>query len=113
MAEAFREVTDWGPHEVPNHTYFLEGDKMFGYLPKGRTEPHYFKVPIVIDMRRRKFSKVSPNPFTMAVKDASVIEVKGSKGDLYYVNTVEKTCTCPGFLYHKGVCRHLTERGLI
>lgn len=26
----------------------------------------------------------------------------------YYVNTEQKTCTCPGFLY-RGYCKHLSR----
>jgi SWIM zinc finger len=33
--------------------------------------------------------------------------VQGSKGDLYTVDTLEQTCTCPDHTYHQVTCKHL------
>ena len=39
---------------------------------------------------------------------SDVVEVQGSKGAVYYVNTTENTCTCPGYTY-RGTCKHVKE----
>lgn len=111
MSEAFLETTVWaglGVNAHPNHVYLLDGDNAIAYIKVGTTEPYYFKKPIRIIKRGRTFTKVTPNPFSVVEteKDPSVVEVAGSKGAVYYVNTVEKTCTCPGFTF-RGTCKHI------
>jgi hypothetical protein len=108
MSDAFLETTKWDG-TVPNHTYLLDGDKAIAYIKAGSKDQFFFTKPIQIDKRGRTFVKVTPNPFTLAKeeKDPSVVEVAGSKGAVYYVNTQEKTCTCPGFTF-RGTCKHLT-----
>lgn len=116
MAEAFLETTDWADITGCNHTYYLEGDKMIAYIRLGTSEPFWFKNPIRIDKRGRKFQKVDPGPFLKEIfvsepelKDDNVVEVAGSKpGVMYYVNKSEGTCTCPGFTY-RGTCKHVKE----
>ncbi len=111
MAEALREITQWKDY-TPTGVYLLEGDKCFAFC-NYKGEITKFSKPLQIDKRGRKFEKVQ-NLFGINVDtDPTLITVQGSKGNLYYINTVEKTCTCPGFLYHKGICKHLKERGLI
>jgi hypothetical protein len=117
MAEAYKEVTVWedGATNI-NHTYLLQGDKMVAYIRNNTSVPYYFKNPITIDKRGRKFELVEPNPFeTVAVpqvvvvqQDVDVIEIDGSKGNKYYVNKRDMTCTCPGFTY-RGTCKHVKE----
>ncbi len=36
------------------------------------------------------------------------IEIGGSKGEVYYLNIDNKTCTCPGFTY-TGNCKHVNS----
>lgn len=116
MAQAFKEITVWDDGNTKiNHTYYLEGDKAVAYLRQGTTEPHWFKNPIQIDKRGRKFEQVSNDPFTslnamieqLAPTD-DIIEVQGSKGQTYFVNKTEKTCTCSGFTF-RGTCKHVKE----
>jgi hypothetical protein len=112
MEQAFKEITKWEDGNTAiNHTYLLDGDKMVAYIRYGTTEPFWFKSPIKIDKRGRKFEQVdsilfhsSFNVFT----PSDVIEVQGSKGAVYFVNTSENTCTCPGYTY-RGTCKHVKE----
>jgi uncharacterized Zn finger protein len=34
--------------------------------------------------------------------------VSGSKGNVYSIDTDDKTCTCPGYM-HRGTCKHIME----
>lgn len=105
MAEAFLEITEWGEHSVPNGTYLLEGDKCLAFRNhKGKT--FYFDKPLQIDKRYRQFQKLTKSPFKVKGNDPDVVQVIGSKGDVYYVNQRERTCTCPGFTF-RGRCNHV------
>jgi hypothetical protein len=71
------------------------------------------KTGIKIDRRGRKFEKLVPNPFEITgapAADPTVVEVQGSKGQIYRVDLEAKTCTCPGFTF-RGACKHLAEIG--
>ena len=106
--EAVREVTDWA---VPNHTYLLDGTTLVAYIKQGESEPFYFKNGIKgFDKRGRKFVKADAGLFDSHVDAAenTKVEVKGSKGNSYFVDTVEGTCTCPGFTF-RGKCKHTEE----
>ena len=106
--EALREVTGWeGVKRQPNHTYLFDGDKAVAYIKWDETEPFYFKNPLRIDKRGRKFVKADAGLFKVKVQ-SSLIEVKGSKGNSYFVDPDAKTCTCPGFTF-RGACKHITE----
>jgi len=106
--EAVVETTVWNDSNNANHTYLLDGSKMVAYIKVGSTTPVYFKNPITIDKRGRKFTVVKPNPFKAVKEKSTIIKVSGSKGNVYSIDTEEKTCTCPGFTY-RGVCKHITE----
>ena len=57
--EVLREVTDWGEHSVPNHTYVLnKGGKMIGYRSATSGSVHCMRRPTMFDKRYRKFQKV-------------------------------------------------------
>ena len=115
MAEAYRETTEWtGSTSTINHTYLLEGDKMIAYMRSQTSVPFYFKTPIRIDKRGRKFERLEVNPFDNIFSVVqpqtieSVREIEGSKGARYYLNLEDKTCTCPGYTY-RGTCKHVKE----
>lgn len=106
--EAVLEVTAW---PYPNHTYLLDGTTLVAYIKKGETTPFYFKNGIKgFDRRGRKFVKADSSLFK-APKNAAEntkIEVKGSKGNSYWVDPEAQTCTCPGFTF-RGNCKHVAE----
>lgn len=115
MAEAYRETTVWEGSTTINHTYLLEGDKMIAYMRSQTSVPFYFKKPIQIDRRGRKFELVEPNPFeataipqVVVEQQSQVKEIQGSKGAVYYLDEDTKTCTCPGYTY-RGTCKHVKE----
>ena len=102
--EALRETTGGAFHP---HVYLLDGNNLVSYIKSGDTEPFYFKNPIKgFDKRGRKFEIVQPNPFT--VKATPRIEVQGSKGQIYYIDTDDHSCTCPGYTF-RGECKHIKE----
>ncbi len=108
MAEAFRETTEWKGSAAKNGVYLLEGDKCLAFR-NYRAETTYFTKPITIDKRGRQFEKLSKSPFKVAkaeARDTNLIEVKGSKGETYYVDRSAKTCTCSGFTF-RGKCKHV------
>jgi hypothetical protein len=109
--EAVRETTVWTGVEYrqPNHDYLLDGDRVVAYRPWGTGEIRVLSGKIKIDRRGRKFEKLTDNPFKgigEAKKEPMVLEVKGSKGNSYFVNVEERTCTCPGFTF-RGQCKHV------
>jgi hypothetical protein len=116
MAQAYRETTVWEDGSTSiNHTYLLEGDKMIAYMRSQTSVPFYFKKPIMISRSRRQFELVEPNPFdaqaqpqVVLAQESNIREIEGSKGAVYYVNTDDKTCTCPGYTY-RGACKHVKE----
>lgn len=106
--QAFRETTDWSSSLTSNHTYLLDGTNLVAYIKQGGREPFYFRNPIKgFDKRGRKFVEVKPNPFKTKTR-SNLIEVKGSKGDTYYVDPDAQTCTCSGFTF-RGNCKHIKE----
>ena len=106
--EAVVETTVWNDSNLANHTYLLDGSKMVAYIKVGSTTPFYFKNPITIDKRGRKFVEVTPSPFQSAKPLAHIKTVVGSKGNTYSVDLEANTCTCPGFTF-RGTCKHVNE----
>jgi hypothetical protein len=107
--KAMLETTVW-KHPVSNHTYLLDGNNLVAYIKTGSNEPFYFKNPIKgFDKRGRKFEELKLNPFKVKLeKSISIVQVAGSKGNMYEVDTAEKTCTCPGYIF-RGSCKHVSE----
>jgi hypothetical protein len=105
---ALKEITEWKDGSTSNHTYLVDGDKLVAYIRKGTTEPFYFKNPIKGFSRSyRKFIELKDSPFNTQIK-SELIEVKGSKGNTYFVDPEANTCTCPGFTF-RGACKHIEE----
>ena len=107
--QAFKETTVWENSAQTNHIYLLDSDKMLAYIRKGTEEEFWFKNPIRIDKRGRKFELIEPNPFSgLGGRVQNTKEVVGSKGQTYIVNLDEHTCTCAGFTF-RGTCKHIKE----
>jgi len=105
--QAVKEITKWEGATQPNHTYLLDGTKMVAYIKFSEGEPYYFKQPIQIDKRGRKFEELKTNPFKQEPKSSLIVNI-GSKGDRYFVDPEANTCTCPGFTF-RGACKHITK----
>lgn len=109
--EAVREITVWNcDYRQPNHDYLLDGDRVIAYRKWGQGEVIRCSGKLKIDRRGRKFEKLDSQVFA-GIREAEaskpvVLEVQGSKGQTYYVNAEEKTCTCPGFTF-RGACKHV------
>ena len=110
----FAETTDWND-STPNGIYLLNDskNKMYAFRPVGTGEIKVFKNPIRIDLRGRKFAVNSvqfQTELTEPEPEGRVIEVRGSKGDVYQVTDVNGnySCTCSGFRF-RGECKHIKE----
>lgn len=107
--EALREVTVWkGIKRQPNHIYLLDGDRVKAYIKWGQGQPEYLSGKIKIDRRGRKFVKADIGLFDVKDTQSHLIEVAGSKGNVYLVDPEARTCTCPGFSF-RGACKHITQ----
>jgi len=105
--EALMETTGGQFHP---HTYLLDGTTLVAYIKAGETEPFYFKSGIKhFDKRGRKFVAADKKLFK-ARGNSNLLEIKGSKGNSYWVDQDAKTCTCPGFTF-RGACKHTAEIG--
>ena len=107
MMEAVVETTEWSGDIQPNHKYLLDGAKVLAYIKQDSTTPFYFKTPLTIDKRGRKFAPLKVNPFKVKEK-STIVKVSGSKGQVYSIDTLDKTCTCPGFQF-RATCKHITK----
>lgn len=87
------------------HLYYInEKDKLvwFQVADYSRGLDKYNK-PKAFDMRRRKFETIGTVP---ELHDDDIVEVSGSKGNVYLVNKNNNSCTCTGYKFH-GRCKHL------
>ena len=109
----FAETTDYRD-SVPNGVYLLDDSKSKMYAFKSGhcgAKIKVFANPIRIDIRGRKFV-VNDVQFKVKLKEEEpegrVIEVRGSKGDVYKVVELNGnyTCTCSGFKF-RGDCKHV------
>ena len=107
MIDILQEVTDWGKYKVNNGVYHVNSaGKLVGYQVNVDSELQVLKVPSTqFSKARRKFKKIGERPEEL---NKNIIEVKGSKGNVYLVDTEKNTCTCPGFTY-RGYCKHVKE----
>lgn len=116
MLKALKEITVWDSEFQPNHIYLMNGDKALGYIKFGQGKAEYFKTPMQIDKRYRKFETLKTNPFTDYVEPdveeepkKNVVKVAGSKGAVYEVDVDARTCTCPAAKFQHGECKHVKQ----
>ena len=84
----------------------LGSGKLVAFQPNEHAPVQHLKVPSTqFSKARRKFVKIGERAEEMP---SHIIEVTGSKGNTYYVDTEKGTCTCPGFTY-RGNCKHVKE----
>ena len=99
MIEILQEVTDWGKYKVANGVYHVNS--------AGHLDQHndvVYDTPIkAFSKARRKFKKIGERPEEL---ESGIMEVQGSNGNVYLVDTINKTCTCPGFTF-RGNCKHV------
>jgi hypothetical protein len=110
------ETTKWSDSWIPNHVYVLNDSqtKMLAYVPAGSRTLQKFSKPMGFDQRGRTFvelkddstEKSNSPALKVPVPDSTLVTVKGSKGNIYVVNLLEKTCTCPGFVF-RSHCKHI------
>lgn len=108
--QAYQETTVWADGSLCNHTYLLDGDNMWAYIPVGGVAPRYFSKPIRISRSGRKFAQLKVSPFRHPdlVQEPTVRTVVGSNGTTYSVDVAAGTCTCPGYTF-RGQCKHTKE----
>ena len=107
---AYLETTDWPiEYTIPASVYLLDSDWMHAFQPGGQGPIKWFKKPIRIDRRGRRFKEVDA-AIVGESREAEIrtITVVGSKGDVYQVDPDAATCTCPGYTF-RGACRHVKE----
>lgn len=99
-----KEVSDWSESYDLNHIYILNDSmtKVYGYVRNRDLNLVMFGGPRDFNTKYRKFEVLE------RIKESGRIEVKGSKGNTYFI-TVEKDgykCSCTGFKY-RGACKHI------
>jgi hypothetical protein len=107
MIDILQEVTDWGKYKVNNGIYHVNGSgQLVAYQPNKDAEIQVLNIPSTqFSKARRKFKKIGERAEELA---NHIVKVEGSKGNIYYVDIIKKTCTCPGFTY-RGNCKHVKE----
>lgn len=95
------EISEWSDG-TKNGVYLTDdsGDKMYAFARHGSSELKYFKRPITIDQRRRKFLDL----YQFSAETEGV-KVASSKPGVFYT-VVDGRCNCPGFKY-RGFCKHV------
>ena len=100
------ETTVFAGAKMPNHSYLLNdtgiaiGMRKFSAGPVTR-----FRTPLRLDIRGRTF-KLVDDLGSDADVSSNVVEVAGSRGDVYFVDVFRKQCSCTGFKY-RGECKHI------
>lgn len=103
-----KEVTVWNESFDCNHLYLMNDSmsKVYAYVRNRDLHMHVFNNPLEIQTKGRKFEVLE----RIQEHDPSRVEVKGSKGSIYYVTNKDGKykCTCVGYKYH-GTCKHIEQ----
>lgn len=103
-----KEVTVWNESFDCNHLYLMNDSmsKVIAYVRNRDKHLHVFKHPLEIETKGRKFEILE----RIMENDPNRVEVRGSKGNIYYVTKKGDgyKCSCTGFKYH-GSCKHIQE----
>lgn len=107
MIKILREVTGTvNGFTYQPHLYYVRGDKLVwfqvGDYSRGLDK---YAVPKKFDRARRKFETIGEIEEEVP---ATAVEVAGSNGNTYQVDTDEQTCTCPGYKF-RGQCKHIAQ----
>ena len=107
MIEILQEVTDWGKYKVNNGIYHINSaGSLVAYQVNSDSELQVLKSPSKqFSKSRRKFTKIGEREEELA---SHILEIQGSKGNVYLLDTEKMTCTCPGFTF-RGTCKHVKE----
>ena len=100
------ETTVFSDSKMPNHSYLLnDAGIAIGYRKFSAGEVVRFRTPLRLDVRGRTF-KLVDDLGSDAEGSSKVVEVAGSKGDVYFVDVYRKQCSCTGFSF-RGTCKHI------
>ena len=99
--KAYREIDTYKDFDLPESILYLEGDLLYA--------TKHVNTPIRIDRRGRKFEELKGVEMPDLNSLVEVKEVKGSKGNTYYITmSDDPTCSCPGYTF-RGNCKHVKE----
>ena len=108
------ETTKWDcGFPVPNHTYFINKsrDRLFGYLPFGKTDPQWYPEPRSFNAKGRKFLVLEEQPDPVQEELGEVWKVPSSSKGEWTVRRVngEFSCDCPSHKYQRKECKHIQQ----
>jgi hypothetical protein len=67
---------------------------------------------LLISRYRAGYEEVKKERLEKFKTKQGTYQIKGSKGDTYWVNTEDQICTCPGFIHHRH-CKHLKRKKFV
>jgi hypothetical protein len=106
--KAYREIDTYKDFDLPDSILYIKGDLLYATKPQGQPI-RILTTPLKIDRRGRKFEELRGVEMPDLNSQVEVKEVKGSKGNTYYITmTDDPTCSCPGYTF-RGNCKHIKE----
>ena len=114
MLEILKETTIWADGSNSNHTYLLDGNKIFAYAKFHGNDVEILRTKISIDKRYRTFVKTKHSGLEKLIKSQTeksntrVFKVKSNNKE-YFVELSDDnfSCTCTGYTF-RGKCKHIT-----